>query len=315
MDEHPNFTSVEDSRRSSRDRPTADLHSAGDISDTSILDLPELEQRLSALKAEYASGSPYPHLVFEDFLRPDVIAAAIQEFPPLEVSEWNSYIHVNERKYSNTDPTTWGPTLQNILAVLQSDRFVAFVSELIGVDGLVADPTLEGGGLHQSTTGGFLNVHADFTVHPHQRNLQRRANILVYMNPDWRPEYGGNLELWDKDMNKCVCTVAPIANRALIFTTNSDSFHGHPDPMTCPAGTARRSLALYYYSHETNPAARSTEYRARPDDGLRSVIIWMDKFLLRTYDWAKRHLGLSDQAAQRLLGFTDRIKRKRSPSP
>jgi hypothetical protein len=257
------------------------------------------------------AAEPYPHMVFDDFLDPAAVDAAIDEFPPLDPSQWNNYLHANERKFSNTDPATWGPMLQEILAVLNSPRFVAFVGKLIGVENLVADPTLEGGGLHQSTTGGFLNVHADFTVHPHNRSLQRRANILLYLNPEWKPEYGGDLEIWSKDMKQCVERVSPVANRVLIFSTERDSFHGHPDPMTCPDGTARRSLALYYFSHEDDPVIRSTEYRARPGDGLHSVTIWADKQVLRGYDWAKRRLGLSDRTARSLLALRERLRRGR----
>ena len=208
---------------------------------------------------------------------------------------WNNYLHVNERKFSNTDPETWGPTLKQILQDLNSPRFVRYVGSLLGEDDLIADPSLEGGGLHQSTRGGFLNIHADFTVHPHHRNWQRRANLILYLNEEWEASYGGDLELWSTDMKECVQKVSPVANRAVIFTTDATSFHGHPEPMQCPEGVARRSLALYYYSVQDNPLVRSTEYRSRPGDGARGILIFADKHLLRTYDWAKRHLGLSDQ--------------------
>ena len=289
-------------------------NTASDDTLARVLDIDRLERDVAELHVRYAAAAPYPHIVFDDFLRHEAAAAAIQEFPPLDPAEWNNYLHTNERKFSNTDPDTWGPTLQAILEVLNSPRFVTFVGKLIGVEGLVPDPTLEGGGLHQSTAGGFLNMHADFTVHPHHRNLQRRANILLYLNPGWKPEYGGDLELWNKDMTECVEKVAPIANRVLIFSTEQDSFHGHPDPMTCPEGMARRSLALYYFSLEDAPVVRSTEYRPRPDDGgLHAVAIWADKVALRAYDWAKRHLGLTDDFAQRMLAATDRLRRKNPP--
>jgi len=287
--------------------------SLGDTQAT-ILDLDALEANIATLHEEYMAAPAYPHMVFDDFLDPDVVARAIEEFPPLDPAQWNNYLHANERKFSNTDPATWGPTLQEILAVLNSPRFVAFVGQLIGVDNLVPDPTLEGGGLHQSTTGGFLNVHADFTVHPHNRKLQRRANILLYLNPEWKPEYGGDLEVWSRDMSHCVEKVSPVANRVLIFSTEQDSFHGHPDPMTCPEGMARRSMALYYFSLEEDPVIRSTEYRARPDDGgLHAIAIWADKQVLRIYDFAKRKLGLSDDFAQKVLAFGDRLRRKSPP--
>jgi len=284
--------------------------SSEDIAHLKTLDLPGLMARVDTLRDEYAKAEPFPHIVLENFLRPEVVEAAIGEFPALDAQQWNSYLHANERKFSNTNPSSWGPTLQAVLGDLNSPEFVGFVSQLIGVDNLIADASLEGGGLHQSTRGGFLNMHADFTVHPHKRHWQRRANILLYLNEDWRPEYGGDLELWSTDMKRCVKKVAPVANRVLIFSTNDDSFHGHPEPMTCPEGTFRRSLALYYFTEEVAPSVRSTEYRARPGDGLRSVPIYLDKQVLRGYDWLKRRLDLSDDTAHKLLEMKERIFRK-----
>jgi hypothetical protein len=274
------------------------------------VDLDRLERDIDSLRSSYASADPYPHIVIDDFLEPGEAKAAIAEFPPVDPDQWNNYLHVNERKFSNTDPQTWGPTLQGILEELNSPRFVQFVSELIGVRDLVADPSLEGGGLHQSTAGGYLNIHADYTVHPHNRNWQRRANLLLYLNEDWRPEYGGDLELWNADVTKCVEKVRPISNRVLIFTTDGTSFHGHPDPMRCPNGVARRSLALYYFSIEVDPIVRSTEYRARPGDGAHSILIYADTRMLRAYDWTKRHFGISDHTASKLLGYRDRLWRR-----
>jgi len=275
-----------------------------------VLDLERLERDGDRLRSIYQSAVPYPHIVIDNFLEPGVVASAIEEFPPLDPSRWKNYLHTNERKFSNTDPETWGPTLQAILKELNSARFVELVAHLTGVPDLVPDPSLEGGGLHQSSAGGFLNVHADFTVHPHNRKWQRRANLLLYLNEDWKPEYGGDLELWSADMKTCVEKVSPIANRVLIFTTDVTSFHGHPEPMHCPEGVARRSLALYYFSLEEDPLVRSTEYRARPGDGAHSIMIYADTQMLRVYDWMKRHLGVSDQAASKLLAFRDRLFRR-----
>jgi hypothetical protein len=279
-----------------------------ELGDPPILDLPKLEEDLASLHARYAGASPFPHVVLDDFLDEATVRTAMAEFPALEGGEWISYLHVNERKFGQTDPTTWGPTLRAILEELNSPAFVRFLEELTGIDGLIADPSLEGGGLHQSTTGGFLNIHADFTVHPQHREWRRRVNLLLYLNEDWRPEYGGDLELWSTDMKRREVQVAPVGNRVVVFTTNADSFHGHPEPMTCPPGVARRSLALYYFTVEDHPMVRSTEYRARPGDGARSVLIYADKQVLRLYDRAKRRLGLSDQTASRLLARLERLR-------
>jgi hypothetical protein len=279
-----------------------------------LFDIGRLEGDVEQLRATYRSARPYPHIVIDDFLEPDAVKAAISEFPPLDPEQWTNYLHVNERKFSNTDPGTWGPTLRQILEELNSPRFVRFMGDLLDVDGLIPDPSLEGGGLHQSTRGGFLNIHADFTVHPHNRKWQRRANLLLYLNEDWKPEYGGDLELWSADMKECVEKVSPISNRVLIFTTDGTSYHGHPEPMRCPEGMARRSMALYYFSVEEDPVVRSTEYRPRPGDGAHAIFIFADTQMLRAYDWTKRHLGISDQTASKILGFRDRIRRKGSKS-
>lgn len=277
---------------------------------TPVIDLDRLERDLDRLSADYQSAEPYPHIVLDDFLEPNAAKEAMADFPALDPEQWNNYLHANERKFSNSDPETWGSCLQQILRELNSPRFIQFVSKLIGVDDLIPDPSLEGGGLHQSTKGGYLNMHADFTVHPHNRTWQRRANLLLYLNEDWKPEYGGDLELWSADMKRCVEKVRPLGNRVLIFTTDANSFHGHPEPMQCPEGVARRSLALYYFTVEEDPLVRSTEYRARPGDGARSIVIYADKQMLRAYDWAKRHLGISDQTASKIFGYRDKLWRR-----
>jgi len=287
-----------------------------------LVDFGRLEDEVEQLRERYASAKPFPHIFLDDLLAPDAAQRAIGEFPPLDPAKWNRYLHANERKFSNTDPETWKPPLRSVLDELQSPKFVTFLSRLTGIEHLLIDESLEGGGLHQSVAGGFLNIHADFTVHPRHRNWRRRVNLLLYLNEGWHPEYGGDLELWSTDMARCEAVVSPIGNRAVIFTTDADSFHGHPEPMHCPPGVARQSLALYYFTAEEHPVVRSTNYRARPGDGAHSLVIFADKHVLRAYDWAKRHLGLSDRSVSRFMGPFDRLRLRRhndghpgTPSP
>jgi hypothetical protein len=270
------------------------------------LDVARLEEHLDDYKVRYQGASPYPHIVIDDFLAPDVAAECASEFPSGS-DHWISFVHVNERKYANPNPDTWGPTLQRLLDEVQSPEFVEFVSKLTGIDNLIADDLLEGAGLHQSGRDGFLNVHADFTVHPKKRHWRRRVNLLVYFNPEWKPEYGGDLELWSKDMRQMVHKIPPTLGRAVLFNTDADAFHGHPEPMTCPEGMYRQSLALYYFTEEDAPLVRSTEYRARPGEGLHAIPIFLDKTVLRNYDRLKRRLGIDDEKAGRILRAIDKI--------
>jgi len=277
----------------------------------SVLDLAALSAGGAELHAAYASAVPFPYMVLEDFLRPPVAASAMAEFPALDSERWNSFVHANERKFSDTDAGSWGPTLRQVLQDLNSSAFLAFLSSLTGIDGLVPDERLEGGGLHQSVAGGFLNIHADFTVHPRNRNWQRRVNLLLYLNETWAEEWGGDLELWSRDTQRCERKIAPIANRAVVFTTGPECYHGHPDPMRCPPGVARRSLALYYFTVEPAPIVRPTHYRPRPGEGFRAVIIALDNLALHVYGAAKRRFGLSDRSVGRLLRRLDLIRHRR----
>jgi hypothetical protein len=275
-----------------------------------VLDLASLEAALPELRECYRSARPFPHIVLDDFLVPEAARRATEEFPRLDQKRWINYLHLNERKYANRRPQTWGRALRLIADELNSAGFVDFLSGLTGIDDLLVDESMEGGGLHESPPGGFLNIHADFTVHPRRRQWRRRVNLLLYFNGEWPAEYGGELEFWSADMKRREKTISPSGNRAVIFNTNPDAFHGHPEPLRCPPGTFRRSMALYYFTRERDPMVRSTEYRARPGDGMRAVPIFLDKQVLRTYDRVRRWFGLSDHAASGLLRRVARFRRR-----
>jgi Rps23 Pro-64 3,4-dihydroxylase Tpa1-like proline 4-hydroxylase len=156
-----------------------------------------------------------------------------------------------------------------------------FLEKLTGIEGLIPDPYFTGGGLHETKSGGFLGVHSDFRLNK-KLNIERRLNVIIYLNEDWKEEYGGNLELWDVDMKTCLKKVLPIYNRCVIFNTDKDSNHGHPEPLTTPEHITRRSIALYYYTAGTmviDPAQRNkTHYKPRPKDRF-SLKYYMGKLI------------------------------------
>jgi hypothetical protein len=155
-----------------------------------------------------------------------------------------------------------------------------------------------------------LNIHADFTVHPHKRNWRRRVNVLVYLNEGWLPEYKGDLELWTRDMKACAQKVLPIYNRCAIFNTDEDSFHGLPEPIMCPDDMTRKSIALYYFTEETEaPRKKATNYRARPNDGFKSVFIYLDKQMVSWYNTLKGVLGIDDKVVSKILNFLNGRKK------
>jgi hypothetical protein len=137
--------------------------------------------------------------------------------------------------------------IRQLIWELNSGTFIRILEHLTGIKNLLHDPLMRGGGIHQVLPGGVLGVHADFTRHT-DYDLDRRVNVLVYLNKDWQDEYQGHLELWDKDVSRCVKRIRPTAARCVIFNTDADSFHGHPRELKCPDGITRKSIALYYYS-------------------------------------------------------------------
>ncbi len=87
--------------------------------------------------------------------------------------------------------------------------------------------------------------------------------MLIYLNKEWREDYGGHLELWDRDLKRAERSILPAFNRTVIFSTTDFSNHGHPKPLRCPASTTRKSISLYYYSN-----GRPEEEKSRPHDTL-----------------------------------------------
>jgi hypothetical protein len=268
-------------------------------------------ERLPALAAQYRDNLPFPHMRLTDFLEDGVIRRAAEEFPATGDATWIQYKHYNENKLGKTDRATFPPMIGKVIDELNSPEFVAWLSRLTGIDGLMADPSLEGGGMHQTEAGGFLNMHTDFTHHHHRPGWRRRCNLILYLNDGWRDEWGGAIEFWDRDVKQCVAKYQPLLNNAVIFNTTDISYHGYPDPIAPPQDVTRKSLALYYYTLEADPpsAPRSTNYRARPGDGVRAVWIWLDKKALAVYSALKRKLGLSDAFVSKVLGWLSRKKK------
>jgi hypothetical protein len=277
---------------------------------TKIFDYSKWTAQLPELSKKYQSAFPYPHIVLENFLNPAVLDECIKEFNHLnETDGWINYKHYNEDKRGLNKIDLLPESIKGAINELNSPEFLNWLSVITGIKGLQKDDGLEGGGIHQSTRGGFLNIHADFTVHPHHRNWQRRVNVLVYLNNDWKEEWGGKLELWDRKMKACEESVLPVFNRCVIFNTDADSYHGHPLPMECPEDAYRRSIALYYYTVEKNPYRRATYYQARPGDGSNKLLVKIDNALISAYTAVKGKLGANDKVVSGILKMFSRKKK------
>ena len=239
-----------------------------------IFDDSHLQTLAEAHKATYHHQEPFPHAVLDDFLPSAVADALLARFPPPHSPFWFDW----QTGDTTNQPRKQGlrhikrlegadPFLFIVLFAFNSYPFIHFLETLTGIDGLISDPHYQGGGLHQILPGGKLRIHADFN-YLKKLALYRKINVHFYLNRDWQREYGGYLEFWNSDMTRCVRSLSPQFNRLVVFNTDRHTYHGHPEPLACPEGMTRKSLACYYYTrdgHEVDLKPHSTLWQARPD--------------------------------------------------
>jgi 2OG-Fe(II) oxygenase superfamily len=257
-----------------------------DLTLETFLPLSRMEALAASARATYLEAKPFPHVVFDDFFDPRLLDLILEEFPKPGEIRWQSFDNAQEIKLASSREASFGPVTRLLMYHLNSMTFLKFLSSVTGIDNLISDPGFEGGGLHQIVRGGKLGVHADFNKH-RDFGLDRRLNLLLYLNKDWREDYDGHLQLWNRDMSRCEAKVLPIFNRVLVFGTTDFTYHGHPDPLQCPDGMTRKSLALYYFSNgrpaEEITGEHSTIFLPRDEKDLRPTIGQRTRDLAR--DW------------------------------
>ncbi|MGZ3918755.1 MAG: 2OG-Fe(II) oxygenase [Bacteroidia bacterium] len=208
-----------------------------------------LEQLALENQQRYSDNKPFPHIVLDGIFKAGILENIQQSFSKIDSQGWNyKKVDENEIKMASNIESHWPENIKTFLRYLNSQEFVSFVSTISGINNLIPDPDYIGGGLHQIKKGGLLKIHADFNKHP-KTKLDRRINVLIYLNKNWKEEWNGQLELWDSSMQKCVQKILPEFNRVVIFSTTSNSFHGHPTTLKSPEEINRRSIALYYYTN------------------------------------------------------------------
>jgi Rps23 Pro-64 3,4-dihydroxylase Tpa1-like proline 4-hydroxylase len=241
----------------------------------SFLPIERMKEMMPAAHRSYIDAKPFPHIVVDDFLSPDLLDAVLAEFPKPGQIRWQEFDNAREVKLASAKEATFGPVTRLLFYHLNSMTFLEFLSGVTGIPDLIPDPSFDGGGLHQILPGGKLGIHADFNKHP-KYGLDRRLNLILYLNKHWREEYGGHLELWDRSMSQCEARVLPVFNRMMVFGTTDFTYHGHPDPLKCLEGMTRKSLALYYFSNG-RPADQisgdhSTLFRDRHEGDFRLTV-------------------------------------------
>jgi Rps23 Pro-64 3,4-dihydroxylase Tpa1-like proline 4-hydroxylase len=229
-------------------------------------------QELKELGEKFRGNKPYNHIVIDNFLDDNDAYKIAEEFPEFEDSCWYSYENPLEIKKATNNWNHFGPNTYNYFSHILSDAFTNKLSVLLSENNriqLSPDKGLHGGGLHSHKNGGRLNPHLDYSIHP-KLFLQRKINIILYINPNWKAQYGGTLGLWsdmDGQPNKLVHKVDTLFNRALIFDTTQNSWHGICEEINSENNLTRNSLATYYLTNPMNNAdpRMKVKYAPRED--------------------------------------------------
>ncbi len=230
------------------------------------------------LRRRVREALPFPFLAIDDFLETGAAERVLAAFPSFDdaVKIGKRFNAVNERgKVQVTDSSKFAEPIAEMNRALASPEFLGVLGHVFDLPGLLADDQLDGGGIHQTGPRGHLDVHVDFNYIA-ARKLHRRLNILVYFNKDWDPSWGGNIELWDRDVKTSVHSFSPVFNRCVVFETSEISYHG-VSAVKCPEGRSRKSFAAYYYTKEA-PAhwtgeSHSTLFKARPEEILKGHVL------------------------------------------
>ncbi len=202
---------------------------------------------------------PFDYCVIDNFLEEDIARKLASDFPNYEDSLWCNYDNPLENKRTCNHWEKFPPTTYSFFSAMLGEKYANTFGGLMGLDDLVGDIGLHGGGWHIHKRGGKLNIHQDYSIHP-KLGLERKVNLILYLSENWDSQWGGGLELWSHDHEsskpkQCEKVIDCKFNRAVIFRTDQFSWHGLPEPISCPEGVFRKSLALYYLSDLSSNAS------------------------------------------------------------
>jgi len=235
-------------------------------------------KNIDELKEQFSKAEPFEHMIIPNFLNSDYAEKLFNEFPEdVESGKWYKYNNPLEKKYARDDIKNFPNGLKEFFYLLSTNEITSLFSNVSSIPTLECDPYLHGAGLHAHPRDGTLHMHLDYEKHPYLEK-ERRLNIILYMSKDWKEEWNGETQLWDKDMKKCVVKSHVQFNTAIIFKTNEISWHGLPEKICCPEGVLRKSIAYYYISPLVSNASENkvgnngsgyrtkATYTKRPDD-------------------------------------------------
>jgi hypothetical protein len=201
---------------------------------------------------------PFEHVLFQGLFNDRLLDLIHEEFDLATQLPWKQHVNRYEDTRRSMPGATLGPAAQIYFWLVNSARITQFLTAVTGVEELIPDPGLVGGGMHETRNGGHFSIHRDFEAHL-TNGLANEMVMITYLNKDWKPSYQGLLELWDAQRQQCVKKVSPDFGVTLLMRHGPHSYHGYTTPLNMPRGRTRRSVASYYYSHpQTSQRPTST---------------------------------------------------------
>ncbi|HSS96202.1 MAG TPA: 2OG-Fe(II) oxygenase [Terriglobales bacterium] len=240
-----------------------------------------LAEPLSVLAEKYRSAKPFPHIVFDNLFSDELLDRLVEEMPAIDKKKWVESDDEHLTKYNLRSAVELGETGYRFSSFLHSAAFLYFLSEITGIFQLLPDPYLQGSGYHILPRGAKFDIHADRNT-AYETGLTRRLSLITYLNKSWPHEYGGQLELWNKDGTRCEAVVEPVFNRTAIFEIGDQYFHGVPAQVACPVGRSRNSWVAYYHTaaHGTQVAPHTSIYSPSFYQNRRRKLIDLGKDLI-----------------------------------
>ena len=208
-------------------------------------------EKIKELNNSFNNKVPFKFLTIDNFLNAELAEQIEAAFPSIDSMKVR-YKGINENKAEDSSFEKFDPILQELNAFVHSQVMNEWISNITGLKNLSTINDRLSAGLHQGGNNSFLDIHIDYNIHPINKK-QRKLNLLIFFNKDWKEEWGGQLELWDK--KNCFIKILPSFNRMVLFECNEISYHGY-SKISCPDSFTRKS----YYHYFFQPIAKGITY-------------------------------------------------------
>lgn len=231
-------------------------------------------KNLEKSSKNWHKSKPFPYFIVDNFFDKNLANILSKEFPKFNDKIWHEYGNQLEIKKVCNNWNVFPKFTYQVFSFLNSTYFTNQLSRILFKKNiLISDNGLNGGGWHIHKKGGKLNTHLDYSMHP-KLNLERRINIIIYLNPNWKKNWGGCLGFWDNQSSrspgKLIKEIEPLYNRAVIFDTSKNSWHGLPSPLMCPNSEYRKSLAIYYLTNPSSKTAKRSKALFSPTENQKN---------------------------------------------